>query len=52
MLTGKNFPHNTRARRMVAEVLLQPTISRAESHEGIMSILEKKLQIVGLQRSG
>ena len=42
MLTGKNFPQNTRALRMVAEELLQPTISRAESQEGLMSILEKE----------
>ena len=33
MLPGKNFPQNTRALRMVAEELLQPIISRAESHE-------------------
>ena len=42
MLTGKNFPQNTRALRMAAEELLQPTISRVESHEGLMSILEKE----------
>ena len=42
MLTGKNFPKNTGALRMVAEELLQPIISRAESHEDLMSILEKE----------
>ena len=42
MLTGKNFPQNTRALRMVAEELLQPIISRAESHEDLMSTLEKE----------
>ena len=40
MLTGKYFPQNTGALRMVAEELLQPIISRAESHEDLMSILE------------
>ena len=42
MLTGNNFPQNTRALRMVAEALLQPIISRAESHEDLASILEKE----------
>ena len=42
MLTGKNFRRNTRALRMVAEELLQPIISRAESHEDLMSILKKE----------
>ncbi len=42
MLTGKNFPQNTGALRMVAEELLQPIISRAESHEDLMAILEKE----------
>ena len=41
MLTGKCFPQNTRALQMVAEELLQPIISRAESHEDLVSILEK-----------
>ena len=42
MLTGKNFPQNTRALPMVAEELFQPIISRAESHEDLVSILEKE----------
>ena len=42
MLTGKNFPQNTRALRMVAEELFQPIISRAEIHEDLVSILEKE----------
>ena len=42
MLTGKNFPQNTRALRMVAEEMLQPIIPRAESHEDLVSILEKE----------
>ena len=42
MLTGKNFPQNTIALRMVAEELLQPIISRVESHEDLMSSLEKE----------
>ena len=42
MLTGKNFPQNTIALRMVAEELLQPIISRVESHEDLMSTLEKE----------
>ena len=42
MSTGKNFPQNTRALRMVAEELFQPIISRAESHEYLVSILEKE----------
>ena len=42
MLTGKNFPQNTRALRMVAVELLEPNISRAESHEDVVSILEKE----------
>ena len=42
MLTGKNFPQNTRALRMVADELLQPIISRADNHEDLMSILEKE----------
>ena len=41
-LTGKNFPQNTRAFRMVAEEMLQPIIPRAESHEDLVSILEKE----------
>ena len=39
MLTRKNFLQNTRALRMVAEELLQPIISRAESQEDLVSIL-------------
>ena len=42
MLTGKNFPQNTRALRLVAEELLQPIISSAETHEDLVSILEKE----------
>ena len=42
MMTGKNFPQNTRALRMVAEELFQPIISRAESHEDLVSILGKE----------
>ena len=42
MLTGKNFPQNTRALRMVAEELLQPIIQGAGSHEDLVSILEKE----------
>ena len=42
MSTGKNFPQNTKALRMVAEELFQPIISRAESHEDLVSILEKE----------
>ena len=38
----KNFPQNTRALQMVDEELLQPIISRAESHEDIVSSLEKE----------
>ena len=38
----KNFPQNTRALRMVDDELLQPIISRAESQEAIVSILEKE----------
>ena len=41
MLTGKNFPQNTGALRMVAQEWLQPIISRAESQKDLMSILEK-----------
>ena len=37
-----NFPQNTRALRMVDDELLQPIISRAESQEDIVSILEKE----------
>ena len=42
ILAGKNFPQNTRALRMVAEELFQPIISRAESHEDLVSISEKE----------
>ena len=42
MMIGKNFPQNTRALLMVAEELFQPIISRAESHEDLVSILEKE----------
>ena len=37
-----NFPQNTRALRVVDDELLQPIISRAESQEDIVSILEKE----------
>ena len=42
MLTGKNVPQNTIPLRMVAEELFQPIISRTESHEDLVSILEKE----------
>ena len=42
MLTMNNFPQNTIALRMVDDELLQPIISRAESQEDIVSILEKE----------
>ena len=45
MFTGKNFPQNTRDLRMVAEEMLQPIISRAESHEDLTSILEKEASV-------
>ena len=42
MLTGKNFPQNTRALRMVVEELLRPIIAKAETHDDLMSTLEKE----------
>ena len=42
MLTGKNFPQNTRALRMVVEELLRPIIAQAESHDDLMSTLENE----------
>ena len=42
MLTGKNFPQNTRVLRMVADELLRPLISRVDTHEDLVSLLEKE----------
>ena len=42
MLTGKNFPQNTRAPRMITEEILRGTLESEESYDDLMFLLEIK----------
>lgn len=42
MLTGKKFPQNFRALRIVTEELLWNTVQGLESHEDIMQVLDSR----------
>ena len=42
MLSGKKFPHNMRAMRMVVEELLRPSIETCDDYDQLMAILNNK----------
>ena len=42
MLSGKKFPQNVRALRMVVEVLLQEALKTSSSEDNLMGVLENK----------
>ena len=42
MLTGKKFPQNARALRMVVEVVLKEIIQKTDTHNVLMAVLEER----------
>ena len=42
MLTGKKFPQNARALRMVVEVVLKEIIQNTDTHNDLMAVLEER----------
>ena len=45
MLTGKKFPQNTRALRMISEEILGGTLENVESYDDQMLLLEMKAAV-------
>ena len=44
MLSGKNFPQNTRALRIIVEEVLKPFVKETTSHDDLMELLKNKSQ--------